>query len=133
MNSRQIFADWIALNNGSSHGLEASGTGIQVELTAEIHKHLEPYGVSGAQHGTSGNNSEKLRAITRQTHTTKANVATALQMVSWGLEVNDYGNAMQDMMVILLRYLVKVCLTSCGKKWLFMQVSRDGKVVIIKN
>lgn len=96
MNSRKIFADWIALNNGSSHGLEASGTGIQVELTAEIHKHLEPYGVSGAQHGTSGNNSDKLQAISKQTNTTKANVATALQMVSWGLEVNDYGNAIQD-------------------------------------
>ncbi|TKB08995.1 class II fructose-bisphosphate aldolase [Desulforhopalus sp. IMCC35007] len=96
LNSRKIFADWIALNNGSSHGLEASGTGIQVELTAEIHKHLVAYGVSGAQHGTSGNNSDKLRAISTQTHTTKANVATALQMVSWGLEVNDYGNALQD-------------------------------------
>ncbi|BHH83838.1 class II fructose-bisphosphate aldolase [Desulforhopalus sp. 52FAK] len=96
MNSRNIFADWIALNNGSSHGLEASGTGIQVELTADIHAHLEPYGVSGAQHGTSGNNSDKLRAISTKTNTTKANVATALQMVSWGLEVNDYGNALQD-------------------------------------
>lgn len=96
LNAHGIFADWIALNNGSSHGLEASGQGIQVELTAEIHKALEPYCVSGAQHGTSGNNSDKLRAITGTTNTTKANVATALQMVSWGLEVNDYGNALQD-------------------------------------
>jgi len=96
LNAHDIFADWIALNNGSSHGLEASGTGIQVELTAEIHKALKPYGVSGAQHGTSGNNSDKLRAIVARTNTTKANVATALQMVSWGLEVNDYGNAAQD-------------------------------------
>ena len=96
LNANGIFADWIALNNGSSHGLEASGQGIQVELTSEIHKALEPYGVSGAQHGTSGNNSDKLRAITSQTNTTKANVATALQMVSWGVEVNDFGNAIQD-------------------------------------
>ncbi len=96
LNAHGIFADWIALNNGSSHGLEASGQGIQVELTSEIHKALEPYCVSGAQHGTSGNNSDKLRAITGTTNTTKANVATALQMVSWGLEVNDYGNALQD-------------------------------------
>jgi len=96
LNAHGIFADWIALNNGSTHGLEASGQGIQVELTAEIHKALEPYGVSGAQHGTSGNNSDKLRAIASKTHTTKANVATALQMVSWGVEVNDYGNAIQD-------------------------------------
>ena len=96
LNAHGISADWIALNNGSTHGLEASGQGIQVELTAEIHRHLEPYRVSGAQHGTSGNNSDKLRAIASLTHTTKANVATALQMVSWGLEVNDYGNAILD-------------------------------------
>jgi len=96
LNAHGIFADWIALNNGSSHGLEASGQGIQVELTADIHEAIAPYGVSGAQHGTSGNNSEKLRAIASSTNTTKANVATALQMVSWGVEVNDFGNATQD-------------------------------------
>ncbi len=96
LNAHGISADWIALNNGSSHGLEASGQGIQVELTADIHRHLEPYKVSGAQHGTSGNNSDKLRAIAQLTNTTKANVATALQMVSWGVEVNDYGNAILD-------------------------------------
>lgn len=96
LNAHSISPDWIALNNGSAHGIEASGQGIQVELTAEIHKALEPYRVSGAQHGTSGNNSDKLRSIAGKTHTTKANVATALQMVSWGVEVNDYGNAIFD-------------------------------------
>lgn len=96
MNAHGIFADWIALNNGTTHGLESSGQGIQVELTADIHRHLEPYKVSGAQHGTSGNSSDRLRAIAAQTNTTKANVATALQMVSWGVEVNDYGNAILD-------------------------------------
>jgi fructose-bisphosphate aldolase class II len=96
MNAYSIFADWIALNNGTTHGIEASGQGIQVELTAEIHEALAPYGVSGAQHGTSGNSSDKLQAIAAQTRTTKANVATALQMVCWGLEVNDYGNAILD-------------------------------------
>jgi fructose-bisphosphate aldolase class II len=96
LNAHGICADWIALNNGTTHGLEASGQGIQVELTGEIHKALAPYGTSGAQHGTSGNSSERLRAICKETATTKANVATALQMVSWGLEVNDYGNAILD-------------------------------------
>ncbi|HID02826.1 MAG TPA: ketose-bisphosphate aldolase, partial [Desulfobacterales bacterium] len=47
-------------------------------------------------HGTSGNSSERLRAICQKTATTKANVATALQMVAWGVEVNDYGNAISD-------------------------------------
>jgi len=96
LNAHDIFPDWIALNNGTTHGIEASGQGIQVELTAEIHKALEPYRVSGAQHGTSGNNSDRLRRIAAETRTTKANVATALQMISWGLEVNDYGNARLD-------------------------------------
>lgn len=96
LNAHDIFPDWIALNNGSTHGIEESGLGIQVDLTAEIHQALARYEVSGAQHGTSGNNSDRLRNIAAKTHTTKANVATALQMVSWGLEVNDYGNAVAD-------------------------------------
>jgi len=96
LNAHDVFPDWIALNNGTTHGIEASAQGIQVELTTEIHKALAGYAVSGAQHGTSGNNSGRLRDIAAQTYTTKANVATALQMVSWGLEVNDYGNAALD-------------------------------------
>ncbi|MFP3999084.1 MAG: class II fructose-bisphosphate aldolase [Desulfobacterales bacterium] len=96
LNAHGVFPDWIALNNGTTHGIEAGSEGIQVKLTAEIHDVLEPYKVSGAQHGTSGNSSERLRRIANETRTTKANVATALQMISWGLEVNDYGNARLD-------------------------------------
>jgi fructose-bisphosphate aldolase class II len=96
LNAHDIHPDWIALNNGTTHGIEASATGIQVGLTARIHEALAPYGISGAQHGTSGNSSEKLREIAAKTATTKANVATALQMVSWGVAVNDYGNAIMD-------------------------------------
>jgi len=96
LNAHNIFPDWIALNNGTTHGIEESGTGINVELTAQIHEALSSYGVSGAQHGTSGNTSDRLRAIASKTRTTKANVATALQMISWGLKVNDYGNAILD-------------------------------------
>jgi hypothetical protein len=96
LNAHDIFPNWIALNNGTTHGIEASGQGIQIELTSRIHTALADYKVSGAQHGTSGNNSDRLRQIASQTRTTKANVATALQMISWGLEVNDYGNAIQN-------------------------------------
>lgn len=96
LNAHGIFPDWIALNNGTTHGIEESDQGIQVELTAEIHAQLVPYQVSGAQHGTSGNSSERLREIAARTRTTKANVATALQMISWGVAVNDYGNAQLD-------------------------------------
>jgi fructose-bisphosphate aldolase, class II len=96
LNAHGIFPDWIALNNGTTHGIEQSDTGINVPLTAQIHDALAPYKVSGAQHGTSGNSSERLREIAAKTRTTKANVATALQMISWGVEVNDYGNAILD-------------------------------------
>jgi hypothetical protein len=96
LNAHEIFPNWIALNNGTTHGIEASGQGIQVELTTQIHEALAPYKVSGAQHGTSGNSSDRLRQIAQNTRTTKANVATALQMISWGLEVNDFGNAQLD-------------------------------------
>ena len=93
LNAHGISPDWIALNNGTAHGIQTSDQGIQVELTTEIHQALKRYKVSGAQHGTSGNDSERLRRITKETLTTKANVATALQMLTWGVKVNDYGNA----------------------------------------
>ncbi len=96
LNAHSIFPDWIAVNNGTVHGIEKTGRGIDVELTARIHKALEPYKVSGAQHGTSGNSFELLREIAQKTKTTKANVSTALQMISWGVKVNEYGNAELD-------------------------------------
>ena len=96
LNAHGIFPDWIALNNGTTHGIEASDAGIQVELTRDIHNALTKYGISGAQHGTSGNSSERLRRIVQETRTTKANVATALQMITWGVKVNEYGNALLD-------------------------------------
>jgi len=96
LNAHDIFPDWIALNNGTTHGIQDAEAGIQVPLTVEIHKAVEKYKVSGAQHGTSGNDSERLKRIAQETNTTKANVATALQMITWGVKVNDYGNAMLD-------------------------------------
>ena len=96
LNAHGYFPDWIALNNGSAHGIQASDQGIQVELTRSIHDAIAPFHVSGAQHGTSGNNSDRLRRIASETCTTKANVATALQMLTWGVRVNDYGNAELD-------------------------------------
>lgn len=96
LNAHGIFPDWLAINNGTTHGIEASDAGIQVELTSKIHDSIKHYGVSGAQHGTSGNNAHRLRRIAKETRTTKANVATALQMISWGVRVNQYGNAELD-------------------------------------
>ncbi len=96
LNAHDIFPDWIALNNGTTHGIQDSSAGIQVDLTVDIHNAIEKYRVSGAQHGTSGNSSDRLKEIAQKTRTTKANVATALQFISWGLKVNDAGNAELD-------------------------------------
>ncbi|HON95013.1 MAG TPA: class II fructose-bisphosphate aldolase, partial [Deltaproteobacteria bacterium] len=52
LNANGIFPDWIALNNGTTHGIEASDSGIDVDLTKRIHEALMKYGISGAQHGT---------------------------------------------------------------------------------
>ncbi len=93
LNAHNIFPDWIALNNGTVHGVEPSGHGIQLDLTKDIHQAISKYGVYGAQHGTSGNNKSKLKQLTSETRTTKSNIATALQMVSWGIKVNANGNA----------------------------------------
>jgi fructose-bisphosphate aldolase class II len=124
LNARGIFPDWIALNNGTTHGIEASDAGIQVGLTADIHEALVPYKMSGAQHGTSGNSSERLREIADRTHTTKANVATALQMISWGLEVNDYGNAQLDAEG---RFIKRQGEGMDGGVWAEMVAYADGK------
>ena len=43
LNAHGIHPDWIALNNGTTHGIEASSSGIQVGLTAEIHAALAKY------------------------------------------------------------------------------------------
>jgi len=96
LNAHGIFPNWIAINNGTTHGVEKSDKGIQVQLTADVHAAIEKYGLTGAQHGTSGNNNDRLNDITNKTLTTKANLATALQMISWGLEVNEFGNASTD-------------------------------------
>ncbi|MDD5456795.1 MAG: class II fructose-bisphosphate aldolase [Candidatus Margulisbacteria bacterium] len=95
LNAHGIFPDWLAINNGTTHGVEKSDAGIQVELTGEIHEGIKEYDVVGAQHGTSGNNNDRLTAIRQKTRTTKANLATALQMISWGVKVNEFGNAEQ--------------------------------------
>jgi fructose/tagatose bisphosphate aldolase len=96
LNAHDIFPDWIALNNGTTHGIQDSEAGIQVSLTRDIHRAISKYRVSGAQHGTSGNDPERLIKIAQETNTTKANVATALQMMTWGVKVNEYGNAVLD-------------------------------------
>ena len=121
LNAHDIFPDWIALNNGTSHGIQADAAGIQVELTKEIHEGPDQIRVNGAQHGTSGNSSERLRRIAQETRTTKANVATALQMITWGVRVNDYGNAVLDDQGDFAKSEGRACRNRFGPKWWLMQ------------
>jgi fructose-bisphosphate aldolase, class II len=127
LNAHNIFPDWIALNNGTTHGIEKNDQGIQVALTKSIHDALKPYSMSGAQHGTSGNNSDRLRSIVKETATTKANVATALQMISWGLKVNEYGNAFQDDQGNFVKLADKGATESLWKEMVEYAVSKSIK------
>ena len=96
LNANGIFPDWLAINNGTVHGIEQEAYGIDLQRTIEIHNAISDFGISGAQHGTSGNSFEMLKRVASETLTTKANISTALQMVSWGVKVNEYGNAILD-------------------------------------
>jgi fructose/tagatose bisphosphate aldolase len=97
LNAYGVFPTWIALNNGTVHGLMTDDkAGIQLELTKRIHEVLVPYHVYGGQHGTSGSPYSIITDLANGTRTTKANVATMLQMMSWGLDLNEFGNAKQD-------------------------------------
>jgi len=133
LNAHDISPDWIALNNGTTHGIEEKDSGILVQLTADIHKAIEKFKVSGAQHGTSGNSSERLRQIVAKTHTTKANVATALQMISWGVQVNDYGNAILDADGNFRKLKEKVSLRRCGAEMVTYAQSKSWKKGDYKN
>jgi predicted molibdopterin-dependent oxidoreductase YjgC len=64
LNAHEIFPDWIALNNGTTHGIEEKDSGIQVQLTADIHKALERYSPEYAETVTGIPNHE-IRAAAR--------------------------------------------------------------------
>ena len=97
LNAHDIFPDWIALNNGTTHGIEESDAGHPGRPDRRASTRRSRSTRSPARStAPPGNSSDRLRQIAQKTNTTKANVATALQMISWGLEVNDYGNAIMD-------------------------------------
>jgi fructose/tagatose bisphosphate aldolase len=132
LNAHGIFPNWIALNNGTVHGIEASGQGIQVDLTREIHDALSDYHVSGAQHGTSGNSSQRLRDIATRTRTTKANVATALQMISESRSMMTV-MPLWTKTAILLKSGIRASPRRCGQRWLPMPMTRVGRAATIKS
>ncbi|MDR3038410.1 MAG: class II fructose-bisphosphate aldolase [Candidatus Adiutrix sp.] len=82
LNAHGCHPDWIALNND-----------LDLDLIAGLHQALRPYGLSGAQPEAGGHSPDRLRQMAEGTATTKAGVATALQLAAWGVKVNDRGQA----------------------------------------
>jgi fructose/tagatose bisphosphate aldolase len=91
---RGIHPDLLAINNGSIHGtyFGAVQEGIQLELTLEIWKAIQPWSVDIAQHGITGTSLEKISTFI-DFGIRKGNVGTLWQNISFGLAMNQNGNA----------------------------------------
>jgi len=89
-----VHPDLLAINNGSIHGTYFGATqeGIQLGLTKKIWEAIQPWGVDIAQHGITGTSLDK---ITQFIHhgIRKGNVGTFWQNISFGLAMNQNGNA----------------------------------------
>jgi fructose/tagatose bisphosphate aldolase len=84
----------LAINNGSIHGTYFGTTqeGIQLELTHSIWKAIQPWGVDIAQHGITGTSLDKISSFI-QYGIRKGNVGTLWQNISFGIAMNQNGNA----------------------------------------
>jgi fructose/tagatose bisphosphate aldolase len=90
-----VHPNLLAINNGSIHGtyFGTSHEGIQLELTKKIWEAIQPWEVDIAQHGITGTSLDK---ITQFIHhgIRKGNVGTFWQNISFGLAMNQNGNAL---------------------------------------
>jgi fructose/tagatose bisphosphate aldolase len=90
-----VHPNLLAINNGSIHGTYFGATqeGIQLDLTKEIWDAIQPWEVDIAQHGITGTSLDK---ITQFIHygIRKGNVGTFWQNISFGLAMNQNGNAL---------------------------------------
>lgn len=89
-----IHPDLLAINNGSIHGtyFGTAQEGIQLDLTLEIWKAIQPWDVDIAQHGITGTSLEKITSFINY-GIRKGNVGTLWQNVSFGFAMNQNGNA----------------------------------------
>ncbi|NLI82794.1 MAG: class II fructose-bisphosphate aldolase [Deltaproteobacteria bacterium] len=94
LNQRGIKPDLLAINNGSIHGtyFGTAHEGIQLDLTLEIWKAIQSWSVDIAQHGITGTSLEKISSFI-QYGIRKGNVGTLWQNISFGLAMNQDGNA----------------------------------------
>ena len=84
----------LAINNGSIHGtyFGSAQEGIQLDLTRQIWQAIQPWSVDIAQHGITGTSLEKISTFI-QYGIRKGNVGTLWQNISFGLAMNQNGNA----------------------------------------
>ena len=89
-----VHPDLLAINNGSIHGtyFGAAQEGIQLELTKKIWEAIQPWGVDIAQHGITGTSLDKITQFIYH-GIRKGNVGTFWQNISFGLAMNQNGNA----------------------------------------
>jgi fructose-bisphosphate aldolase class II len=89
-----IHPDLLAINNGSIHGtyFGTSQEGIQLELTRSIWEAIQPWSVDIAQHGITGTSLDKITSFINY-GIRKGNVGTFWQNISFGLAMNQNGNA----------------------------------------
>ena len=89
-----VHPDLLAINNGSIHGtyFGTAHEGIQLDLTKEIWEAIQPWKVDIAQHGITGTSLEKITSFIEY-GIRKGNVGTFWQNISFGLAMNQNGNA----------------------------------------
>lgn len=95
LDKRGIRPDLLAINNGSIHGtyFGASQEGIQLDLTRAIWQAIQAWSVDIAQHGITGTSLDKISSFI-QYGIRKGNVGTLWQNISFGMAMNQNGNAM---------------------------------------
>ncbi|SHE34745.1 Fructose/tagatose bisphosphate aldolase [Desulfacinum infernum DSM 9756] len=89
-----VHPDLLAINNGSIHGtyFGTAQEGIQLDLTLEIWKAIQPWNVDIAQHGITGTSLDKITSFINY-GIRKGNVGTLWQNVAFGFAMNQNGNA----------------------------------------
>ncbi|MGV8074633.1 MAG: class II fructose-bisphosphate aldolase [Syntrophobacteraceae bacterium] len=94
LDKQGIQPNLLAINNGSIHGTYFGTTqeGIQLDLTLEIWKAIQPWSVDIAQHGITGTSLDKISSFIEY-GIRKGNVGTLWQNIAFGLAMNQNGNA----------------------------------------
>ncbi|MFH1673961.1 MAG: class II fructose-bisphosphate aldolase [Pseudomonadota bacterium] len=95
LNKAGIHPDLLAINNGSIHGtyFGTAHEGIQLDLTKDIWDAIQPWDLDIAQHGITGTSLTKIRQFINY-GIRKGNVGTFWQNISFGIAMNESGNAL---------------------------------------